>query len=237
MSKTRKPIAVRTAAVLYLRVSTDRQAESGLGIEAQEAACRAFCARQGWDVASVHVDAGLSGTLPIGERPGLAAAAAAVRALPGAAFVVYSLSRLARSQRQTWELLDDRGPYALPVVSATEPFDASTAMGKAFLGMLATFSALESDLASERTMAALGAARTRGVKLGAPSMATLAAASPEAAAILRRVHALRSSEGLSQRAIAEHLNDSGVPSLGGGRWHLRSVQIALATKVPDGGGA
>jgi DNA invertase Pin-like site-specific DNA recombinase len=227
----RKPVAL-TQAIIYLRVSTEHQAASGLGLEAQEAACRAFCERQGWAIAGVYRDEGLSGTLPIGERPGLAAAVEALRAHGDARLVVYSLSRLARTQRQTWELLDDRGPYALPVISATEPFDTTTAMGKAFLGMMATFNALESDLASERTAAAMQAARARGVRLGAPSMADRARERPELAAGLRRVAELR-GQGMTLRALVDRLNEEQVPTANGGRWHLKTVRTALgATGAP-----
>ena len=64
------------------------------------------------------------------DRPGLAALIERAKAMPNAIVVVYSVSRLARRQRLLWKLLDDRDGFGLPVVSATEPFDAASPMGK-----------------------------------------------------------------------------------------------------------
>ncbi len=140
MGQRKTKAAAYTSAVIYLRVSTDHQRMSGLGREAQEAACRAYASRQGWTAASVHVDDGLGGKLPIGERPGLAAAVAASQG-PGVAFVVYSLSRAFRTQREAWATVEgDYGEPALPLVSATEPFDLTTAFGRAAFGMLTVIS-------------------------------------------------------------------------------------------------
>lgn len=227
--------AAPTAAVVYVRVSSDRQAGSGLGREAQEARCRALATARGWGVLSVHVDDGLSGTLPMAKRPGLKAAVAAVRATPGAVLVVHSVSRFARSQKELWALLDaERDP--LPLVSATEQFDMSTAMGRAFLGMLGVIAALESGLASERTVAALDAARARGVKLGAPSMVERVVdgvREPDEGklAIVRRVQEL-SRSGLSLRDVVARLEADGTPTTSGrGRWHTRTVRTALGVQA------
>lgn len=230
-----------TSAVLYFRVSTSGQVEHGVSLDAQEAACRAHAAKLGLPVIGAHRDEGLSGTRDHSERPGLAAVIEQVGANTGACVIVYSLSRLARSQRMVWELLDERGAYRLRVVSASEPFDTTTAMGRAFLGMLATFAQLESDLASERTRDALAFARSRGTKLGAPSM--LESTDAEGARILdptkvelvRQVQTVAAETGLSLRELAAELDRRGVRSVKGGKWHPRTLRLALAYKfVPPG---
>ena len=66
-------------AIAYLRVSTDQQAESGLGLEAQEAAVRSAASRLRLDVARLFVDGGTSGKLGIEDRPVLLEAVAALR--------------------------------------------------------------------------------------------------------------------------------------------------------------
>lgn len=226
MTNRRNKPQTFASCIIYLRVSTEHQRMSGLGREAQEAACRAYAERQGWTVRAVYVDEGLSGKLPIAERPGLAAALADAK--PGEAFVVYSLSRAFRTQREAWQTVEGPGGEpALPLVSATEPFDLTTAFGRAAFGMLATFARLEADLASDRTAAALDAARERGTKLGAPSIAATAVKSPEVAASLARARALR-AEGKSYRAIVETLNAEGLPAARGGRWYLKTVAAALS---------
>jgi site-specific DNA recombinase len=193
-----------------------------------------------WAVVGMFVDDGLSGTLPMAKRPGLTEAVAAVKARSGTAFMVYSVSRLARTQKELWDLVDDRGEWALPLVSASEPFDVSTAAGKAFLGMLATFATLESDLARERTTAALEAARERGTKLGAPSMVErvvdgVRTVDTEKADVVRLIQGLYASGEWSLESLAAELNSRGVPTAKGGRWHKRTVRVAVGIKLDEAG--
>src|SRR6187455_734469 len=81
-------------AIGYLRVSTDQQAESGLGLEAQEAAIRSAASRAKLEVVSVFVDAGTSGKLAIEDRPVLMEAVGALRR--GDVLLVAKRDRLAR---------------------------------------------------------------------------------------------------------------------------------------------
>ncbi len=225
-------------AVVYCRVSTGGQARDGVSLDAQEAACRAHAARLGLEVVGVHRDEGLSGKLDQERRPGLAAVIREVKAEPEAAVVVYSLSRLGRSQRMIWTLLDDRGPYRLRVTSVSEPFDTTTPMGRAFLGMLATFAQLESDLASERTADALSYVKSQGLKkLGAPTMLESVVdgrriLDPRKVALVQRVQRMR-AEGLALREIADKLNAEKVPSVTGKKWHLRTVATAVNTEISE----
>lgn len=240
MSTSKKSRSARssapTGAVLYLRVSTGKQAASGVGREAQEAACREHAKRMGLSVLAVHLDNGISGKIE--RRPGLLATIETVRTNPGAIVIVYSISRLARTQRQLWNLIDERGDFRLPVASATEPFDVTTPMGRAFLGMLATFAQLEADLASERTSDAMAAVRERGVKLGAPSMIETTDGNgertidPAKVDLVRRVQRLYATGDYSHRTLADKLNAEGIASVKGGRWHARTVRVAINTVVP-----
>jgi len=229
-----------TGAVVYCRVSTRKQVAVGVGREAQEARCRAHCAAHGWPVLGCFADDGISGREGVEGRPGLTAALAAVKTTPGAVLVAYSLSRLARRQRLVWHLLDDREGLGVPFSSATEAFDTASPMGRAMLGMIAVWSALESDLASERTIDALEAVRERGTKLGAPGMVERAGADgarsidPAKVEVVRTIQARYAAGGWSHRRLAAALNAEGVGTLGpkpGARWHATSVRIALETDL------
>lgn len=214
---TEKP----TGAVVYLRVSTQRQADSGAGLEAQLAKCQEHCARMDIPVLSVHRDEAVSGKDGVDKRPGLQEVIAAIQANPGSIVVVYSLSRLGRSQRLIWNLLDDRGEYGLPLSSATEPFETTTPMGRAMLGMLGVWAQLESDLVSERTIDALAAVALRGTKLGAPGMTK----SGVDVALIREMYL---SGKYSLRTLAHELNARGVATArAGGKWHVNTVRTAL----------
>ena len=221
-----RPAAPATVAHLYVRVSTLRQAQDGVGLDAQEARGRAHAERLGLPVTAVFRDEGASGKDGVEDRPGLAAMLAEqerIREAGGEVVtVVYSVSRLARRQRLLWNLLDDRDGYGVVVSSATEPFDTSTPMGRAMLGMLATFAALEADMVSERTRDALAELKAQGRKLGAPSMERLGAG-----AAIETSRELYGTGAYSHASLAEELNRRGIPSAKGGRWWAKTVRTAL----------
>jgi site-specific DNA recombinase len=113
-------------------------------------------------------------------------------------------------------------------VSVTEPFDTTTPMGRAMLGMIAVWSQLEADMVSERTRHALQLVKDRGGKLGAPTM------NETVPATVRKVHQLR-AQGLTIRQIADQMNADGIPGSRGGRWWVKTVRAALAqgkTAIP-----
>lgn len=217
----RRVQAEPTAAVIYCRVSTERQAREGIGLDAQERVCREFAERRGWTIDSSFRDEGISGREDIDRRPGLAAALDRCGS-ENAVLVVYSLSRVARRQRLLWSLLDPASGSALAIASATEPFDTSTPMGRAMLGMIAVWSQLEADMVGERTRDALAELRAQGKRLGTPPMIETV---PEA---VRIIGELRRS-GLSLRAIAEKMTEDKIPTArsDGKRWYPKTVRAAL----------
>ena len=209
-------------ALIYVRVSTARQASEGIGLDAQEAKCTAHAERMGWPVLNVFRDEGISGKDGIEARPGLAALLQMAKQTPGAVVVVYSVSRLARRQRLLWDLLDDRDGYGLAVSSATESFDTTTPTGRAMLGMLATFAALEADMVSERTKDALAEVKAQGKRLGAAPMRELA---PDTVAMIKSMYA---TGDFTHRSLADELNRRGVPTAKGtGRWWPKTVSAAI----------
>lgn len=217
-----------SGAILYARVSSAGQAAEGASLEAQEQACRRLAELKGWPVLGSYSDAGISGRKDEARRPGLASVIAASQSHPGAVVVVYSLSRLSRSQRGTWRLLDDRGEYRLRVSSVTEPWDMSTAMGRAMLGVLAVWNQLEADLAGERTKAALAYVRSQGVRLGRPPETELSEAKRD---LIRRVQSLQADLRLPLRSLAAELEKRGIQSVNGAKWHPRTLRKALAVQL------
>jgi DNA invertase Pin-like site-specific DNA recombinase len=214
-------------ALVYVRVSTLRQASDGIGLDAQETKARAHAERMGWPVAEVFRDEGVSGKDGLDNRPGLVALIDRAKRTPGAVVVVYSVSRLARRQRLLYELLDDRNGHGLAVSSATESFDTSTPTGRAMLGMIAVFAALESDMVSERTRDALAEVKAQGRKLGAPSMVELGAGNA-----VRLAQELYATGRFTHRTLAAELNRRKVPTAKGGTWWPKTVRSALLAEVP-----
>lgn len=213
---------VRPSAVVYCRVSTRGQAVDGVGLAAQESVCRAHAERHGWAVLGAFRDEGRSGKDAVEDRPGLTEAIGLVRSTPGAVLVAYSVARVARRQKVLWHVLDDRDGLGVPFSSATEPFDTSTPMGKAMLGMLAVWSQLEADLVAERTRDALAEVRAQGKVLGQRSIADIGLPA-ETLQLIREQRA----KGATVRALAEELNRRGIPTATGrGKWHPRTVLVA-----------
>jgi site-specific DNA recombinase len=94
-------------AAIYIRVSTEEQAEEGYSLAAQDRACRAYAESQGWSVVDVFADEGISGTKDAGKRPQLARLLTGVRNGTVEAIIVHKLDRLARSVRLTMELIEE----------------------------------------------------------------------------------------------------------------------------------
>lgn len=144
--------------VAYYRVSTDRQGQSGLGLDAQRAVVADYAAARQAVVLEEFTDI-MSGRS--NARPQLAQALARARQL-GAVLVVAKLDRLARNARFLAELVDGD----VDVVFCNLPDLPTGAVGRFMVQIMASIAELESGMISDRTSAALQQAKARGVKLG-----------------------------------------------------------------------
>jgi DNA invertase Pin-like site-specific DNA recombinase len=223
--------------VAYLRVSTARQGESGLGLEAQGAAVRAFL-RPGDRLIGEPVVEVESGRAV--DRPKLREALALCRRT-GATLLVAKVDRLARNLPFLRSLVD----HGVDVAFADMPNVPSGAVGRFLLSQMALVAELEAGLTSDRTKAALAAAKARGVKLGGdrgyrPSTppdwreGTKAAAEARRQAADRAAHRVvpaieeaRAGGARSLRDLAEALNQRGIPAPKGGNWTATTVRRVL----------
>ena len=153
-----------TRAVVYRRVSTTEQGSSGLGLDAQLAACTAYCEARGWIIASVHDDV-CSGSAK--RRAGLEAAISDLRA--GDVLIAAKADRLARSLSMFVRLVERAKSGEWAIVAADGSVDLTTPHGRAMAAMAAVFADLERELIGARTRDALAAARQRGTRLGRPA--------------------------------------------------------------------
>lgn len=214
----------------YIRVSTADQASEGVSLDAQRARIAAWAAGQGLvpDAGDVHVDAGLSGKRA-DNRPALRAAIDAVCSARGV-LVVYSLSRLARSVRDTLAIAERLEVAGADLVSLSESIDTTTASGKMIFRLLAVLAEFERDLIVERTRTAIAHKRSRSERLGqVPYGRRLDADGrtlvPDFAErdILRQIRLWR-GEGRSLRQIAGSLTLLGIPTKNGGlKWTHSTV--------------
>jgi DNA invertase Pin-like site-specific DNA recombinase len=200
-----------TAYVVYLRVSTARQGESGLGLEAQRATVEAFARQHGGKIVAQHVEVE-SGKRS--DRPELAKALTAARKAK-ATLLIAKLDRLARNVAFIAAMMD----AGVEFVACDQPFAS-----RLTLHILAAVAEDEARRISERTKAALQAAKARGIKLGSP----VAAKTVEKARAARSVYAAEASAG-TRRVIAD-IRASGVGTLAG---IARALQ-ARGVRTPRG---
>jgi len=220
-----------TKYVIYLRVSTNRQGKSGLGLDAQREAVMRHLG-DGVDIIAEHceIESGRND-----GRPELRKALDHCRR-SGAVLVIAKLDRLARSARFLLELLDSGVEVRfcdLPQVSG--------ASGRFMLTSMAAVAELEAGLISERTKAALAAAKARGTVLGArPGASPLTAylrehgnkaalagkqrAADERAESWREIVEAMVANGLGNCAIARKLDTRGETTVKGGRWTATAVR-------------
>src|ERR687885_11158 len=153
-------------AVGYCRVSTALQADEGVSLEAQRARIGRWCAEHGATLGpgDLFVDAGLSGKRA-DNRPALQRALDAVCS-GGGVLVVYSLSRLARSTRDTIAIAERLERSGADLVSLSESIDTTSAAGKMVFRMLAVLAEFERDLIVERTRGALAHKRSKSERVG-----------------------------------------------------------------------
>ena len=206
--------------VIYTRVSTKGQGESGLGLEAQERDIRLYLdtyADRPFEIVGRFCDV-KSGTN--GKRPELAKALDVARKT-GATLLVAKLDRLSRSVAFIATLLEDKR-VELRVASMPHA-------DKFQLHIYAALAEQERDFISLRTKAALREAKARGVALGglrdrtAARNETVKAEADAAAAVVWPTIQRRRAEGASLRAVAEELNRLGVATARGGVWAAQTV--------------
>lgn len=135
---------------LYIRVSTDAQAEEGYSIEAQKEMLEGYCKAKQISNYKFYVDGGFSGSNII--RPELEKLIIDIKNKLIKAVVVYKLDRLSRSQKDTLYLIEDvLNPNGTEFISLNENLDTSTSIGRAMLGIMSAFAQLERETIKERT--------------------------------------------------------------------------------------
>lgn len=211
-----------TQVLAYLRVSTQEQGDSLLGLQAQRQAVEQACAARGWALVGVEQDIASGKDL---KRPGLERALERVSA-GGLVLVASKLDRISRSVHDFSGLLDRSLHEGWSLLVLDAGIDTSTPNGRAMVGMISVFAQLERELIGERTKAALAVARSAGTRLGRPPVG-----GPHREHLVQRIGELQKS-GLSHVGIAARLEADGEPTLRGGfRWHPTAVKRLLSDAI------
>lgn len=208
--------------IAYFRVSTDRQGRSGLGLEAQRSTVTGYAAGRGEILGEfTEIESGRKV-----DRPQLEAALELAARHP-ATLIIARLDRLARNVAFIANLMDSRVDFV-----ACDMPEAN----RLTLHILAAVAEHERDMISQRTKAALAAAKARGTRLGNPDSKTarkaatarLIAKADQFAATVQPMAEGLALQGLSLREIARRLNDRGIKTSRGKTWQATTVRNLLA---------
>lgn len=211
--------------VAYVRVSTQQQGRSGLGLDAQRSAVAGYVAGNAGGLLAefVEVETG-KGANALDRRPELRAALALCKK-EGATLIIAKLDRLARNVHFVTGLIES----GVEFIAADMP-----AANKVMIQMHAVMAEWERDQISSRTKAALAAAKARGARLGRSGAANLRPntearqlAANAFACQLRGVVNGFGLQGLSQRQMVCELNNLGIRAPRGGLWGLHQLQLLL----------
>lgn len=216
-------------ALGYIRVSTEKQADKGVSLEAQQAKIEHWCKANGYELVKVYVDAGISGKR-MDTRKELLAALASLK--KGMALVSYSLSRLARSTKDLIEISELVAKKKADLISLSESIDTTTAAGKMMFQMLAVLSEFERNLTAERTSGALQHKKATGQKYtnqtpyGFEAIEGRLVEVKQEAEIVAEIQSARSS-GTTLQVIADSLNGRGIPTKTGKTWAPATIHLLL----------
>jgi DNA invertase Pin-like site-specific DNA recombinase len=200
-------------ALGYIRVSTQKQGRSGLGLEAQQAALARFAEAEGFQLLETFTETEL-GRHDESHRPVLGAALEVARK-QGTPIIVAKLDRLSRDVHYISGLMKHHVPFIVAELGAdTDPF---------MLHLYAALAEKERALISRRTKDALAAAKARGVRLGGLNAKGIEnqRKAVERAERLRPVFVKLG--GMSARQAAEELNRRGISAPAGGKWFAAQV--------------
>src|SRR6266849_3228683 len=218
-------------AIGYVRVSTEKQADFGVSLEAQTEKVRAMAVVHGADLVDVLIDAGESAKSL--HRPGMARLLALVDAGAVETVIIAKLDRLTRSVADLAELLKRLERRGVSLVSVADSLDTRSAAGRLVLNIMVSVSQWEREAIGERTRDAMRHKRAKGERVGTvPFGSRLAADGVKLVAddleqdLLSRIRDLK-AEGLSTRHIAAELNRGGFTTRRGTAWRFQYVAQAL----------
>jgi DNA invertase Pin-like site-specific DNA recombinase len=233
----------RAGLAVYVRVSTDKQAEEGNGLEIQEKLCRQWAKAHSYRVVQVFTDAGVSGAKYAADRPGLTEALACLESGDASGLIVRDLDRLAREVTVQEAVLariwTKNGHSVFTASGEVLRDDPDDPMRTAMRQMVGVFSGLERRMVVKRmrdgrkAKAAKGGHSVGAAPYGWTAQHGELTPHPEEQMALSRMQEL-SSAGLTTREVAEVLRHEGRPTKRGGNWSGPVVARILSRTRTDG---
>lgn len=214
-----RPAAPAGSAIGYVRVSTQEQTDSGLGLDAQRRKVEELAASRGLTIVAWHEDAGVSGGTAPAKRPAMCDALAHLADRQATTLVAAKLDRVSRSTEDVLALYRVADREGWSIITADLMVDTTTPAGRMALTMLASFAEFERAMISQRTREALAEKRSQGIQLGKPSQVP----TDVVERVCREAYA-----GATLRTIAAGLMADGIATGGGSAtWHAATVRRVL----------
>jgi site-specific DNA recombinase len=218
-------------AIGYVRVSTDKQADRGVSLEAQAEKIRAMAVVHDAELLDIIVDGGESAKSL--ERPGMERLLTLVDGKKVQAVIVAKLDRLTRSVKDLCTLMERFERRSVALISVAESLDTSSAAGRLVLNIMTAVSQWEREAIGERTRDAMDHKRTNGERVGNIRFGYRLSVDgrhiePDLTeqVVLREIRQLRQS-GHSMRRIATALNQRSLRTRRGSAWRLEHVARIL----------
>jgi len=221
-------------AIGYTRCSTNEQADSGLGLDAQSERIKAYCVMRGIDLADIITDAGVSGGKPLATRDGGQRLLTDLKDKRADAVVMLKLDRMFRNAGDCLTTVErwEKTGVALHVVDmGGNAIDTTSAAGRFMLVVLAGAAEMERNLTRERTRSAMAVKRANGQRIGSvpygydldPDGARLVPNEAEQA-VIADIQTKR-KKGWTLDQIADKLTERAVPTKTGksGRWTHQAI--------------
>ena len=214
----RAPGVLATPVIAYIRVSTEEQAGSGLGLSAQREAIRRDCEHHGRTLGTIYADTASGRSMD--RREGLQQALAELTAGTASGLIVAKLDRLSRSLLDFAGVMERSRSEGWALIALDLGVDTSTPQGELMASVLATFSQFERRLIGQRTKDALAELKAQGVELGRPRLV--------GEDLAERCRMLR-ADGMTLQAIADTLNGEGISTATGrGAWKTGTVHHLIS---------
>jgi DNA invertase Pin-like site-specific DNA recombinase len=218
-------------AIGYVRVSTDKQADHGVSLEAQEAKIRAMATVQGAEIVELIVDGGESAKNL--NRPGMERLLSLVNEGKVQTVIIAKLDRLTRSVKDLAELLERFQRRGVSLVSVAESLDTGSAAGRLVINIMTAVSQWEREAIGERTRDAMRHKKSNGHRVGNIAYGFRLGANgvhlepdPQEEAILAAIRELRARR-CTLRGIAAELNARGWRTRRATSWRLEHVARIL----------
>ena len=221
-----------TRTIAYLRVSTERQADTGVSLDAQQEKARAYASLYDLDLTEMIIDAGESAkTL---DRPGLQRALAMLKSGQADALLVVKLDRLTRSVVDLGKLIETYfAPGKAALMSVSEQIDTRSAAGRLVLNILASVSQWERETIGERTSVAMKYKQAKGEYIGGHAPYGFELVNGDLVedsyeqGVIQQARELRES-GLSLAAVAKELDRRGIQARNGKEFAAMQIKRLVA---------